>query len=143
MRVGFTGTQAGMTPAQKVRLGQMLRGRQVELHHGDCIGADADAHDIAAALGAVIVIHPPIKDAKRAFCWHADKVMDPAPYHARNRAIVSATERLIACPKESEEVMRSGTWMTIRYARNMGRPIWILWPDGTCRVENAPEEITA
>jgi hypothetical protein len=141
--VGFTGTQAGMTPQQRARLGQLLQGRQVEFHHGDCIGADAEAHEVALAFGARIVIHPPTNEAKRAFCWRADQVLDPKPYLMRNRAIVRATGRLIAAPKEMSEQLRSGTWMTTRFARNLGRPIWILWPDGTCRVENAPKEIAA
>jgi hypothetical protein len=28
------------------------------LHHGDCVGADADSHDIASAEGLCITIHP-------------------------------------------------------------------------------------
>lgn len=140
--VGFTGTQAGMTSAQQVRLMQLLRGRQIEFHHGDCIGSDAEAHEIARVCGARIIIHPPLNQAKRALCLGGD-VLAPKAYLTRNRDIVRATGRLIAAPKESCEELRSGTWMTVRFARTLGRPIWILWPDGACRVENAPEEIAA
>jgi len=53
MKVGFTGTQAGLTPKQKLELRSLLmdyRDDITEFHHGDCIGADADAHEIAAEI---------------------------------------------------------------------------------------------
>lgn len=38
-------------------------------HHGDCMGADKQFHELAKELGAtVIVVHPPEDDKKRAFC---------------------------------------------------------------------------
>ena len=43
--------------------------------------------------------------------------------------IKSETETEIACPAENKEVMRSGTWATIRYAKRIKKPITIIWPD--------------
>jgi len=61
-----------------------------DLHHGDAVGADAEAHDIAVTLGWNAVSHPPINDA-----WRAHKVADeeraPKPYLVRNRDIVEET----------------------------------------------------
>jgi len=37
-RFGFTGTQHGMTDAQKIALRGFLDGGTGEFHHGDCVG---------------------------------------------------------------------------------------------------------
>ncbi len=50
MKVGFTGTRKGMTEFQKTEVRRLLteymHGRDMEAHHGDCIGADTDFHNI-------------------------------------------------------------------------------------------------
>lgn len=136
-RVGFTGTQQGMTPAQYQKVaGWLARRPGVTLHHGDCIGADADAHRAGRAAGCRVEIHPPDIDRKRAFCEGAAVVYPPAPYLVRNRAIVAATEVLIATPKEETgEELRSGTWATVRAARKAGRRVVIVRPSGRVEVE--------
>jgi hypothetical protein len=45
---------------------------------------------------------------------------------ARNTCIVLNCEHLIAAPKEDSEVLRSGTWSTIRRARKEHKPLIIL-----------------
>ena len=68
--IGFTGTRYGMTVAQRRTLRSLLaNGAGREFHHGDCVGADAEAHDIAVALGIEPVIHPPVIDILRAMSW--------------------------------------------------------------------------
>ncbi len=132
MKIGFTGTQLGMSDAQKDALARLLtegttRG---EFHHGDCIGADEEAHDIALACGLEVVIHPPINDAKRAF-KKAERMMRPKPYSNRNQDIVLVTDMLIAAPHEMHQQDRGGTWSTVRFARERGRPVKIILPDGS------------
>lgn len=116
------------------------------LRHGDCVGADAECHLMCMSLKIPMVIYPPDVDAYRAFCGmligstagtsgSLYKIMDPAPYKKRNQAIVNASDYLIACPKENKEVVRSGTWQTVRCARKAGMMIIYLWPDG--RVDNS------
>jgi hypothetical protein len=105
------------------------------LHHGDCIVADAKAHEIGKKVGYKVELHPPEKSGKRAFCKDADKVNDPKPYLVRNHNIVDATEIMIGIPESFEEVQRSGTWATIRYARKQKKPIVIIWPDGSVMLE--------
>jgi hypothetical protein len=39
---------------------------------------------------------------------------------------VDETEFLIGAPKEDEEVLRSGTWSTIRYSKKSNKPKKIL-----------------
>lgn len=119
IRVGFTGTQRGMTDEQKARVDLLLAELAVdaaEFHHGDCVGADAEAHDLAENHCLDIVIHPPDNDKARAFCTGGE-VREPKPYLDRNHDIVEETVVLIACPNGAEQ-MRSGTWATVRYARS-------------------------
>lgn len=129
--IAFTGTQNGMTPQQAEAFRDVLGwGNHVDhfLHHGDCIGADIDAHRIALARGWRIHVHPPDDPRKRAFCAGA-VIHAPLPYLVRNRVIVDSAELLVATPSGPEK-LRSGTWATIRYAIKRGKPVWIVWPHG-------------
>jgi hypothetical protein len=129
MKIGFTGTQQGMSDRQKRQLAALLTSlKGTEFHHGDCIGADEEADGIAAQLGLRIVIHPPDNMSKRAFRtrWPNRVEREPLPYLERNHHIVDETEVLIAGPKSEQEELRSGTWATVRYARKLGRTIRIL-----------------
>ena len=144
IKVGFTGTREGMTPKQCMKMHEMLgvlsnKGEELlEFHHGDCLGADKDAH-VEAILSEVvykIVLHPPSNDRLRALCnvniatplRVLVTVEKPRPYLLRNQDIVDSSDVLIAAPKEKEEVLRSGTWATIRRAREKpGMQIVMLW----------------
>lgn len=133
--IGFTGTRKGMTADQYCSVVEILGQREPGVwfaHHGDCMGADSDFHRIAASLGAHVVGHIPIDNAMRAFC-QVTEFAHPKPYAARNADIVRESDVMIACPAESTEQQRGGTWMTIRMARKAGKPLAIVWPDG--RVE--------
>lgn len=128
MKIGFTGTQLGMTPLQIARLTKLLHfHKPSEFHHGDCIGADAQAHDIVETFPVRIVIHPPTNDSKRAFKW-ADEGRLAKPYLERNHDIVDETDLLLVAPKSVNEELRSGTWATWRYAVKMKKPTIILEP---------------
>jgi hypothetical protein len=140
--IGFTGTQRGMSLEQKFVFERIIRGYMWDpdngpyrLYHGDCIGADFDAHTIASDWHMDIYIHPPEIDTKRAFCESLN-IYPPAPYLLRNKRIVEMTDLLIATPGEPDEQLRSGTWSTVRYARDLGRTIHIIRPDGTVLTEN-------
>lgn len=135
--VGITATRDGLTGAQVYQLSLGLDMLEpTEAHHGDCIGGDAQFHEICLDLGIPIHIHPPEDDKRRAFCEHAAVVNPPAPYLTRNRAIVNESDCILACPKEDTEpepARGQGTWSTIRHAKKVGVPMMIIWPDG--RVE--------
>ena len=137
IRLGFTGTRRGMTPAQRRAAWELLRFlAPAEAHHGDCVGADADFHQLAASVGTpLVVIHPPASEALRAFCGVVrgiDQVVmrEPRAPLDRNRVIVAETTHLLACPATADEELRSGTWATIRAAHRLARPTLILAPDG-------------
>jgi hypothetical protein len=132
--IGFTGTQQGMTENQKLAVEHILRVRKekdiVEFHHGDCIGSDAEAAEIAYWLNYYIISHPPIENSKREFSKFSDEELEAEEYLDRNHKIVNVSELMIATPKELSEVLRSGTWATIRYAKKFNKPLIIVFPNG-------------
>ena len=128
MKVGFTGTRKGMTPEQISKVTAILKYHGAsEFHHGDCVGADAEAHLVAVGLGVPVHIHPPINESGRAFCTGYEKVSNSKPYLDRNKDIVEACELLIAAPDGLQEKVRSGTWSTVRYARERKRVLIVFY----------------
>lgn len=132
MKIGFTGTQRGMTTSQYKMVMNILdvySEKITEIHHGDCIGADRDFHDISTKISLKSILHPPLNEYKRAFC-NADIVLPKKDYLDRNHDIVDETDLLIATPGENFEVLRSGTWATIRYSKKKQKKVIIIYPDG-------------
>lgn len=124
----MTGSRTGMTKHQKNFMAVFFDENNItEVHHGDCIGADAEFHQMAIERNILTVIHPPDNSRNRAFCL-GDKILGQLPYLVRNKAIVLATDLLVALPSTSTETVRSGTWSTVRYARNHKKPVHIILP---------------
>jgi hypothetical protein len=137
LEVGFSGNQQGLSSSQWRSFRHVLeQWRPGTFHHGDCIGSDADAHAIALSLGWCVVLHPPADPKKRAFCEGAFVTLPPRPFLKRNDTIAEVVDVLVATPREVEEVLRSGTWSTVRRARARKKPIILIWPDGTLHFEN-------
>lgn len=75
-----------------------------------------------------IVIHPPLNNQYRAFCPVVPglvTILPPAEYLARNKDIVNACDVLYAMP-DAPETLRSGTWSTIRFAKQSQKHVEIL-----------------
>lgn len=137
VHIGFTGTQSGMTTEQQLRVQIIVfELGTTDASHGDCVGSDDQFDQIAIELGLRRHIRPSTLEAKRAWCFVADGdvLHPPKPPLIRNRDIVDEVEAMIATPKEMIETLRSGTWATIRYARKQGKPVHIVWPDGSVSV---------
>jgi hypothetical protein len=131
LKVGFTGTRRGMTAKQKERFDDILSElRPTEFHHGCCRGADIDAHYRAAHWVEKIVGHPPVDMSFATLPDGIDELRSHLPYLIRNHNIVDETQILIATPAETEPVLRSGTWATIRYAKKAKKKTYIIYPDG-------------
>lgn len=138
MIIGMTGTRDGMTEAQKTQFKKgLLHLKAITLHHGDCVGADADAHNIADKLRHLdIVIHPPISDKFRAFKnGPSCTILAEKIYFARNRDIVNESEILIGTPRSMVET-KGGTWYTINYGKKSGKRVYIIHPDGNVERHN-------
>lgn len=141
INIGFTGTKDGMTEEQINTVNSIFNDfgeANVVFHHGDCIGADADAHKLAVLCNFQIVIHPPINKKYRAYCDSENTIiLPPRDYLVRNRHIVENSDLMIATPKGFERV-RSGTWSTIRYAHKKQVPMTIVWPNGSVEERDSP-----
>lgn len=134
MRVksGFTGTQEGMSELQYQSLKYLYSYKTpfAEGHHGDCIGGDAQFHGLITGLGCLRVGHPPDNPNKRAYCMF-DEIREEKPYLVRNHDIVDEVDVMFAAPLTMHEVLRSGTWATIRYALKCNKELYIVYRDGT------------
>lgn len=166
-KIGFTGTRTGMTTDQSATLRERLSKKHTtwtmfsEFHHGDCTGADEEAHEMMRVLvtrnwplRVDIIIHPPVDFRWRAGCGTSDeeaeglmqgmiKILPEKPYLERDRDIVDATDMLIACPAGFDDRGNGGTWYTVRYAMKQVKPILLIWPDGSIGQDNwdlTPEE---
>lgn len=130
-RVGFTGTRHDVTAEQVIALRELLATMPLELHHGNCVGADTVAHNLCLELHVPIVMYPTLHRLQAAN--QGAREVKPVTLGrfaelTRNRAIVDATDLVIACPREMRETIRSGTWATVRYAQQKKKPVIILWP---------------
>jgi len=141
MNIGFTGTRKGFTFLQGIAISNLFDDMGVtEFHHGDCIGSDKMAGDLAKIRKAWIVIHPPTDPKYRAFC-KGDEIREEKPYMVRDHDIVDETEFLIATPKGFKEELRSGTWATVRYAKKQNKTIIFVFPDGQIRKDEGTKVI--
>lgn len=139
MKIGFTGSQQGMTSEQSRSLINILQAfGSGEFHHGLCVGADAVAHKEAYRLGWDIVGHPPADTRKMAVFVMTEfkELYQPAPFLKRNSDIVQATKLLVATPNTFYEILRSGTWSTVRRARLHQRLIYVIQPNGVIINDN-------
>ena len=131
--IGFTGTREGMTDKQKRVFLQILTqfNDYSVFHHGLCLGADTEAHQlIRKHTNMAIYGHPGNNRSMQSLYLYSDcDYLSPATGNIeRNHAIIHRTDVLIACPFTKEEIIRSGTWATIRYARKSHREIIIIEP---------------
>lgn len=134
----FTGTSRapGMTARQSAVLAGWLAANRVNvLIHGGCVLADDQADQIAVDLDIARVICPQddvprkrIDDIifRKRVNSRTGKpptmpvsILAPRPALVRNKLMLKmhGVHRLIACPHEPKEIIRSGTWATIREGR--------------------------
>jgi hypothetical protein len=134
VRIGITGTRNGLSEYQKYQL-QILIGVCTEaerLVHGDCVGADTE---VAMAFkqrfgdGVLVVARACNIESARANCEANDIVLPAKPPMDRNDDIVADSDVLLAFPKENYEVLRSGTWATVRRAKKARKPVFMVYPE--------------
>lgn len=136
MKIGVTGTRNTPTQEQLEDVRKFLNAAvthcrcndvTLELHHGDCVGADDTVASMAKEMGIYIVCHPPLKHDLRAQV-PSHEYLPPKSYFERNRAIVNATDFLIAVPFQNSPQKKGGTWYTVDYAIKQGKKVKIFYP---------------
>lgn len=146
--IGFTGTRHKVNIPQFLGLREVLEtisnrwgfySSPIVFHHGDCVGADAIAAKEAHFQGFIIWAHPCNIEKMRANSPYNQAYEDSKDPIDRNHDIVDASSVLVALPGTRHEVLRSGTWATIRYARQLKRPICLVYPDGSIEWENGAD----
>lgn len=151
LQIGFTGTQRGMTSEQNTALFYVFVNLftqgdgEATLHHGDCVGADFQAHSLFHDLlverdyKGEIVIHPGHIHEKRAYSDRTHggryglcdlRILSTKHTLERNEDVVAACDVLVCAPHSVKEYTRSGTWSTVRKARRQGVRIVSVYPTG-------------
>jgi hypothetical protein len=128
MKIGVTGTRSGMNENQKQAVTGFLQKHTGELHHGDCVGVDAEVAAIAKQLGYTVVCHPPVKNDLRAF-FASDQYHSPLSYFARNRQIVDGVDVLLVVPFQDKWQSNGGTWYTHDYALKKYKDVIVFFPN--------------
>lgn len=142
--LGFTGTRLSVTQIQTTLTRVLVEKiKPKHAHHGACVGGDEMFHNICEDYDIIRWLHLPIQrmyEMKFIYNPKTDMRLGRLSYSDRNQEIIGCSDALIATPHEDHEILRSGTWMTIRYARMARRPAYILFPDGKVRYERVPVE---
>lgn len=142
MIIVFTGTRRGMTSSQKEEFEKAIKLHRPSLFvHGGCLGADDEADEIAASNRVDRAVY--FSDVPKASVSTHELEARSVYYCAglctrpgarpldRNKEMVNLLgpqDILIACPRGREEELRSGTWMTVRFARKSGKTVQVIFP---------------
>jgi hypothetical protein len=147
--IGITGSRGFPTGAQQdtlsMLIGKLAESGPCEMHHGCCIGTDECAHFIGAKIPDMLLIGHPGYGINHKSPYQMTgghnlfAVILPAlPYKQRNLAIVRASNILLACPlfpENDSRSARSGTWQTVRMARQANEPVILIPPAGIPVIE--------
>ncbi len=148
--VSVTGTRHGVVGRQLESFERLLRvlfGKGTRtLAHGCCHGVDETAALLGRDLAMHVVAHPGDLPAwTSAIALEASHDVMPAQSNKnRNAALVRAAGFegfLVGCPAGAEaeaSQRRSGTWQTVRMARQSAIALALVMPDGSLSVENWP-----
>ena len=144
MKVSFTGTRIGMSKTQERLFTEFLTKYKDEIElfaHGSCCGCDEEAHDLVKKIlgnGVFITVFPSTSKTRKILSG-ANYVATPKIPMDRNIDIVKAgSDLLIACPRSDKEILRSGTWATVRIARKLKIPVVILQRTAQMDIEYEP-----
>lgn len=123
--VGVSGSRHGPTPHQRRALATLLRLWKADIViHGDCVGVDAYAHQLAKALGMESGAYPGNIERFRAHTEKKGAALVEEPMHplARNELIALACDVLVAFPMPDSR----GTYHAIKMADRHRTPCIVV-----------------
>ena len=133
LNIGISGTRKGSTASQQMQLNHWLYNLKEDgsliFHHGDCVGVDEEAAEFAWSLGYRIIKHPGLPKGRWTAYSPYGETLEPKDYIERNHDIVDSCSIMLILPAQQEEIQRSGTWSTYRYAKKLQRQIILLLPN--------------
>jgi hypothetical protein len=126
--VGITGTEKGTSPYQADAVWTLLNFLRPDwLRHGDCVGVDIQVAEMATYLGIGTIAHPACNIPEKYKAHHKSTIVMPEELPlVRDMDMAKSVSIMIACPEEQKEILRSGTWATVRYARKARIPRIIM-----------------
>lgn len=156
MKVSISGTREALSERQRefVRRRILALPAGTTVNTGGCLGVDAFVARVAFSSGYLRVhtIMPGDRRQSdplwREFCHSFEEMPSYTTFKQRDVAVVEAGDNLLAFPMYREWVhktrtgdprsTRSGTWMTVRLARQDGKPVEVFvlselpadWSDG-------------
>jgi len=145
MRVALTATQQGINGRQWTTLYDVLRQLKPALFiHGACLGGDDQGDSMAADLGIPRIAFPSTIGKKRVPDDELKRrtgslimIMPAEQPLIRNIKMLKCAKviegsKLIACPRQRHEIIRSGTWTTVRHGRRIlgTQNVIIISPEG-------------
>ncbi|MEO5927676.1 MAG: hypothetical protein ABIP96_03330 [Patescibacteria group bacterium] len=108
--------------------------------HGGAPGADTSFDAFCAGIGIRRRLYPASKSSSKSST--AEEKM-PVEYPLdRNKKIARDCDIMLAAPFEDQEIIRSGTWSTVRYSRKAGKPIYIIQRNGQIRLDGTGAILT-
>ena len=134
MIIGTSGSRNGMNKISKnILINELNKINSITaFHHGDCKGVDEEFHNIIRDhdKSINIIVHPPINNSLRSYC-NGNIIKKENTYLQRNKNIVNQVNLMIFLPSTNQEILRSGTWSTIRYCKKINKKYIIIFPDGS------------
>jgi len=128
---GLSGTRHQLTDKQLAILTFALTAARPErVDHGMCTGLDETGNDIARSLGVPTHGYPAddVSLRWRSIC-QVDVMHPPQRAPVRTRHIATITSQLIVVPTTRTQQWRgSGTWIAIRTAWALHRPVHAIFP---------------
>jgi predicted Rossmann fold nucleotide-binding protein DprA/Smf involved in DNA uptake len=134
MKVAFTGTRSVIAKDEALirKTVQSLPSDSTVIT-GGCLGVDTLVAKIAHELGLKVHTVMPHNRTQadpywRTRCSTFEEMPEGTDYRDRNTRMVVLCDRLIAFPNKAEDhgaSRRSGTWMTVRIARKLGKDVLV------------------
>lgn len=132
MILGVSGTRSRPSDMQIAFLEKAISYSEViEVHHGDCVGLDNWAHNLAIKHHKLIVVHPPDVEKWRAYCTNKNATILPVKWYTnRNLDIILASDICLAFPFSREWASSRGTYNFVDVATKHKKSLIIVHADG-------------